>query len=419
MAFASSGVLTGSQDKYTVTFWDRKKKDLLWTMDKVMTVIPIFSMDVVMLLYQDPFSGKFCIMERSISKDTILWDDLHNVGGSSSGRYGEIGYYITLDSPQNSNILTHYIYDFDPHKGVCTIGTINTGMMALGGVMGGALGAAALGAAGGLKFMKVPKVIPLKNYDTFYMLTDKLYEYNTIHGLQDTYKFKKNNWNFFHQIIRAGKRLYLTEDKLLTCLDVNMEKKWSVPIPKLANHYMEVFADTLCLVNNGYCYEENSYGYTYRKNTDPYIAYFDRKTGKQLSVININRKKYKGDITQISINDDFYYRDEMPAGFSKHAASKDSIMILFEDGGIAVTDNTQQNSVIYHNNRCYLKHFEVNDTVCIIRKEETDKTYGIDFYLINKQGKIIYRFPDGTKNVCYVNKEFYYCTENHLFCLKF
>ena len=95
-------------------------------------------------------------------------------------------------------------------------------------------------------------------------------------------------------------------------------------------------------------------------------------------------------------------------------------MVILEDGVVAMTDTISGSSVVYNKDQSYLLHFKVNDTICVKREIKTDKKYrGYDFYLTNKEGQILYHFPDGTQNVCYMNNEYYYCIGQQLFCLKF
>lgn len=422
MAFTSSGVLTGSGDSRTVKFWDRKEKEQLWSTEDVMSVIPVFNMNIVILLYHDTFTNKVNLIEKSISNDEILWNEV-DAQGYVGGKYGKGG-FITFDSPQTSHILTLYLHKYDPRMGVRTIGKMNNSTAALGGFMGGffggALGGALGGAAIGLTMLSdvylTPKVISLKKYDTYYVLTDKLYQYNKTHGLQETYKFKKIKPYLPHQVIRSGSKLYLTEDRLLTCLDLNLQKIWSVAIPKLCDHYMQAFGDTICIINNGHSY----YGDSYRKHTDPYIAYFNKKTGETLSITYIDWKKYTGKITLISLDENLYYLKEDHSSFTKHTASKDNFMVLLEDGGVAMSDSIADYPITYNKDLCYLPYFKVNDTICVRREILIDKKYkGYDYYLTDKQGKIIYHFPEGTQNVCYMNNEYYFCNEQQLFCMKF
>lgn len=94
----------------------------------------------------------------------------------------------------------------------------------------------------------------------------------------------------------------------------------------------------------------------------------------------------------------------------------DYIDYFFDNGFRRISGS----SVVYNKDQSYLLHFKVNDTICVKREIKTDKKYrGYDFYLTNKEGQILYHFPDGTQNVCYMNNEYYYCIEQQLFCLKF
>lgn len=422
MAFTATGVLTGSQERKMIKFWDRELKEQLWSSEEVLRVIPVFDMDIVMILYYDTFTNKATLIEKRISNNETLWNNT-NDQGYASGKYGK-GDFITFDSPQTSHILTYYLHKYDPRMGIRTIGKMNSNAIALGGVMGGFMGGARGGALGGAmiglsmipNIHLTPKVISLKKYDTYYILTDKLYQYNKTHGLQKTYKFDKIKPYLPHQVIRSGSKLYLTEDRMLTCLDLNLQKIWSVEIPKLCDHYMQAFADTICIINNGHSY----YGDSYEKRTDPYIAYFNKNTGELLSLTNIDRKKYTGKITIISLDEDLYYLREDLSAFTRYTASKDNYMVILKDGGVAMTDSVTGQTVAYNKDQCYLTHFKVNDTICVKREIIINKKYkGYDYYLTDKQGKIIYHFPDGTQNVCYMNNEYYYCNDQQLFCLKF
>lgn len=418
IAFTSDGVLTGSGDHRMVKFWDREKKEQLWSSEEVLSVIPVFDMDIVMLLYYDTFTNKANLIEKRISDNETLWNDI-DAKGYAGGRYGKGG-FITFDSPQTSHILTYYLHKYDPRMGVRTIAGINSEMVALGGVMGGIVGGAVCGALIGVAMTTgrylTPKVISLKKYDTYYVLTDKLYQYNKTHGLQATYKFDKIKPYFPHQVIRSGNRLYLTEDRMLTCLDLNLQKIWSVAIPELCDHYMQVFADTICIINNGHYCDGDSY----KKHTNPYIAYFNKKTGDLLSLTNIDRKKYTGKIALLSLDENLYYLREDHRSFTMYSAAKDNFMVILEDGGVAMSDSISDYPITYNKNQCYLPYFKVNDTICVRREIIIDKKYkGYDYYLTDKQGKIIYHFPEGTQNVCYMNNEYYFCNEQQLFCMKF
>ena len=419
LAFTGSGVLTGSGERRIVKFWDRESKEQLWSSEEVQSVIPVFDMDIVMLLYYDTFTNKTNLIEKRISNNETQWNEI-DAKGYAGGKYGKGG-IITFDFPQTSHILTYYLHKYDPRMGVRTNGgNVSSfvpvvGMGFTGGFVGGAIQGALIGASMTGRYL-TPKVVSLKKYDTYYVLTDKLYQYSKTYGLQATYKFDKIRPYLPHQVIRSDNRLYLTEDHLLTCLDLNLQKKWSVTIPELCDHYMQVFADTICIINNGHYCDGDSY----RKRTDPYIACFNKKTGALLSLTNIDRKKYTGKVALISLDENLYYLREDHSSFTRYSASKDNFMVILEDGAVAMTDTISGSSVVYNKDQSYLLHFKVNDTICVKREIKTDKKYrGYDFYLTNKEGQILYHFPDGTQNVCYMNNEYYYCIEQQLFCLKF
>lgn len=91
MVFTHSGVLTGSGSSRTVKFWDREEKGQLWSSEEVLSVIPVFDMDIVMLLYHDTFTNKATLIEKRISNNEVLWNET-DAKGYAVGRYGKGGF---------------------------------------------------------------------------------------------------------------------------------------------------------------------------------------------------------------------------------------------------------------------------------------------------------------------------------------
>ena len=249
-----------------------------------------------------------------------------------------------------------------------------------------------------------------------FILSHKLFKFNIYEGVKKEYKYKEALEN---ELFRSDDRLFLTEKKQLTCLDMNLDTLWTRQVTPFSYHRLLEKGDTLYLINRGLIYQPGLFNgitgkYVPQYKKSPYILSFNKQTGEQIDFIELDRKKYPDDIHYIYVDMHFYYLDTDSHSFRKVSTGKDQIMIALHNGDICITDKKQEAIDKYEDKRCYYEMFKIDDTICVGRKCEDDT----DFFLINGKGDVTHHFPKGTKKVCHIDKEIFYCVEGKLYGMK-
>lgn len=249
-----------------------------------------------------------------------------------------------------------------------------------------------------------------------FILSHKLFKFNIHEGVKKEYKYKEALEN---ELFRSDDRLFLTEKKQLTCLDMNLDTLWTRQVTPFSYHRLFEKGDTLYLINRGLIYQSGLFNeitgkYVPQYKKSPYILSFNKQTGEQIDFIELDRKKYPDDIHYIYVDMHFYYLDTDSQSFRKVSTGKDQIMIALHNGDICITDRNQGMLDKYEDKRCYYEMFKIDDTICVGRKCEDDT----DFFLINGKGDVTHHFPKGTKKVCHIGKEIFYCIEGKLYGMK-
>lgn len=249
-----------------------------------------------------------------------------------------------------------------------------------------------------------------------FILSHKLFKFNIYEGVKKEYKYKEALEN---ELFRSDDRLFLTEKKQLTCLDMNLDTLWTRQVTPFSYHRLFEKGDTLYLINRGLIYQPGLFNgitgkYVPQYKKSPYILSFNKQTGEQIDFIELNRKKYPDDIHYIYVDSHFYFLDTDSQSFQKVSTGKDQIMIALHNGDVCITDKKQETIDKYEDKRCYYEMFKIDDTICVGRKCEDDT----DFFLINGKGDVTHHFPKGTKKVCHIGKEIFYCIDSKLYGMK-
>lgn len=249
-----------------------------------------------------------------------------------------------------------------------------------------------------------------------FILSHKLFKFNIYEGVKKEYKYKEALEN---ELFRSDDRLFLTEKKQLTCLDMNLDTLWTRQVTPFSYHRLFEKGDTLYLINRGLIYQPGLFNgitgkYVPQYKKSPYILSFNKQTGEQIDFIELDRKKYPDDIHYIYVDSHFYYLDTDSQSFRKVSTGKDQIMIALHNGDVCITDKKQETIDKYEDKRCYYEMFKIDDTICVGRKCEDD----MDFFLINGKGDVTHHFPKGTKKVCHIGKEIFYCIDSKLYGMK-
>ena len=249
-----------------------------------------------------------------------------------------------------------------------------------------------------------------------FILSHKLFKFNIYEGVKKEYKYKEALEN---ELFRSDDRLFLTEKKQLTCLDMNLDTLWTRQVTPFSYHRLFEKGDTLYLINRGLIYQPGLFNgitgkYVPQYKKSPYILSFNKQTGEQIDFIELDRKKYPDDIHYIYVDSHFYYLDTDSQSFRKVSTGKDQIMIALHNGDVCITDKKQETIDKYEDKRCYYEMFKIDDTICVGRKCEDDT----DFFLINGKGDVTHHFPKGTKKVCHIGKEIFYCIDSKLYGMK-
>lgn len=249
-----------------------------------------------------------------------------------------------------------------------------------------------------------------------FILSHKLFKFNIHEGVKKEYKYKEALEN---ELFRSDDRLFLTEKKQLTCLDMNLDTLWTRQVTPFSYHRLFEKGDTLYLINRGLIYQPGLFNgitgkYVPQYKKSPYILSFNKQTGEQIDFIELDRKKYPDDIHYIYVDSHFYYLDTDSQSFQKVSTGKDQIMIALHNGDVCITDKKQETIDKYEDKRCYYEMFKIDDTICVGRKCEDDT----DFFLINGKGDVTHHFPKGTKKVCHIGKEIFYCIDGKLYGMK-
>lgn len=249
-----------------------------------------------------------------------------------------------------------------------------------------------------------------------FILSHKLFKFNIYEGVKKEYKYKEALEN---ELFRSDDRLFLTEKKQLTCLDMNLDTLWTRQVTPFSYHRLFEKGDTLYLINRGLIYQPGLFNgitgkYVPQYKKSPYILSFNKQTGEQIDFIELDRKKYPDDIHYIYVDSHFYYLDTDSQSFRKVSTGKDQIMIALHNGDVCITDKKQETIDKYEDKRCYYEMFKIDDTICVGRKCEDD----MDFFLINGKGDVTHHFPKGTKKICHIGKEIFYCIDGKLYGMK-
>ena len=249
-----------------------------------------------------------------------------------------------------------------------------------------------------------------------FILSHKLFKFNIYEGVKKEYKYKEALEN---ELFRSDDRLFLTEKKQLTCLDMNLDTLWTRQVTPFSYHRLFEKGDTLYLINRGLVYQPGLFNgitgkYVPQYKKSPYILSFNKQTGEQIDFIELDRKKYPDDIHYIYVDSHFYYLDTDSQSFRKVSTGKDQIMIALHNGDVCITDKKQETIDKYEDKRCYYEMFKIDDTICVGRKCEDD----MDFFLINGKGDVTHHFPKGTKKICHIGKEIFYCIDGKLYGMK-
>ena len=249
-----------------------------------------------------------------------------------------------------------------------------------------------------------------------FILSHKLFKFNIYEGVKKEYKYKEALEN---ELFRSDDRLFLTEKKQLTCLDMNLDTLWTRQVTPFSYHRLFEKGDTLYMINKGLVYQPGLFNgitgkYVPQYKKSPYILSFNKQTGEQIDFIELDRKKYPDDIHYIYVDSHFYYLDTDSQSFRKVSTGKDQIMIALHNGDVCITDKKQETIDKYEDKRCYYEMFKIDDTICVGRKCEDD----MDFFLINGKGDVTHHFPKGTKKICHIGKEIFYCIDGKFYGMK-
>jgi len=226
----------------------------------------------------------------------------------------------------------------------------------------------------------------------------------------------------------------VNDTKKIYCFDKNLNLNWSADHPKACINTIIVGKDSVYLINYGYI--NGGLLFPQNKLTRPYIASFNRKSGEQLSFDYLSENKdalqafrlhrdahslfakldghmvYQkmdgsatvvkkwdesvyGKFNDISPVEVTYWYDRQANIFHPIELGADKCLVTAENGDTYILD-TKLDIVDSHKDAdSYFKMFGKGDVICVGRNCPD----GDDFWLIDKTGKALRHFPDGTKNV--------------------
>jgi len=139
----------------------------------------------------------------------------------------------------------------------------------------------------------------------------------------------------------------------------------------------------------------------------PFIAFYDRETGKRQSLAYLDWKPSDGTLERILVNAVFYVKQEGSDGFRKVVTPSDGCFVKVNDGTIYVLDEKMKIKEKYTDDKVFHRYFHTSRCIGISSVN--------DAYIATPEGKPLYHLPQGTNAVCRVGNEVFYTVGDTLY----
>jgi hypothetical protein len=263
-------------------------------------------------------------------------------------------------------------------------------------------------------FLNKLHVIYGVNDSTVLIAADKIYKWGRKNGSHDSVKYKSSTNGVPVSFFVDGHHYYASDSQSLICLNDSMQVLWTSSHPSVGiNDIVGVLDDStrIQLVNYGYIFNDGIlFPITYLNK--PYIATYDKQSGKQISLDYINWKKSDGRIVRIRATaDDVYILQNKDTAFSKLELDKGGYMVTVDKGDAYLLDQQMTVKKKFMDEMVYRRIFEIGDMICVGRFCPD----GNDFYLIDRQGTVVRHLPEGIRNIVKAGQYVYYAIGNKLY----
>ncbi len=211
----------------------------------------------------------------------------------------------------------------------------------------------------------------------------------------------------------TGNKIYVSDRKHLKCYDKWLEEIWSASHPAAAHARLQRIGKRLCLINEGYVKKvlpPDNTGVSAIVNQQvckPFIAFYDRETGKRQSLAYLDWKPSDGTLERILVNAVFYVKQEGSDGFRKVVTPSDGCFVKVNDGTIYVLDEKMKIKEKYTDDKVFHRYFHTSRCIGISSVN--------DAYIATPEGKPLYHLPQGTNAVCRVGNEVFYTVGDTLY----
>ena len=242
------------------------------------------------------------------------------------------------------------------------------------------------------------------------LLSDNIYKYGLNDGFLAEHKYKTSPQGANVSVVVSDNKVYLTEWKKLTCLSSDLESVWSESHPSLARNELKDEGDRLRLINYGYV-KSDAILFPTRHLNKPYIAYYDKQSGQQLSIKYLEWKKQDGLIEKICSDTILYVKSGDV--FQQLRVPKNEYVAIVDKGDVYSLNNDLNITGKYADHDVYYQLFVSNDVTCVGRKCPD----GNDFYLLSSDGRSIFHLPEGTTDVCRIGQQLFYTVSDELWCV--
>ena len=243
------------------------------------------------------------------------------------------------------------------------------------------------------------------------IVADKLYKINKSTGQEEVCKYDFSPQGANVSLLKEDNKCYVSDKKNLFCLDKDtFQKLWSVSHSPVGLNSLTSYKGKLNLLNLGYVKTDAIISPVNHLYT-PFLATYDKNTGKQESIDIIQWDKSRGLITDVCNDTIFYVYNSQRNAFDQVRIDRSQMMIVTDNGCVYVLDRHFNLIKDYKPQEVYFKEFSTKDTTCISQKRKDGK----DFYSILPNGSTIKHWPKGISCFCHIAENSYYSIGNTLY----
>lgn len=268
-----------------------------------------------------------------------------------------------------------------------------------------------------IPFSFIPNLRGVYNIDesTALVIADQIYKVGREDGMIASRRYVPSPMGATISVFIEEDRYYVCDEEKIMCMDEDLDVLWTAPHLEFAkNEIGECPYDKslLCLKNYGYV-KTDAVLFPFKNLNKPFVAIYDKKTGKQLSQDVIKWDKAKGRINNIiPAGDEVYVAQKKDEPFQKMSVKEHQMLVTTEKGDAFLYDNNQKKPIEQNlGNDIFLRLFDMGEIICIAH-ESTD---GNDYYLIDQTGKVVQHLPSNISDIHHVGNQLYYAIGNTLF----